>query len=108
MDAQTRQMLAQAKMQKDQADAQLNSVKVGADVAKVRNEISYADNELHSKAADRASKERIQLVDLAQNLAVHPESAPLVAPLIEPALREIDEQEQMSKPSGVMPPTIRR
>lgn len=108
MDAQTRQMLAQAKMQKDQADLQLNSTKVSADVAKVQNDIKYADNELHSKAADRASKERIQLVDLAQNLAVHPESAPLVAPLIEPALREIDEQESMSKPSGVMPPTIRR
>lgn len=105
MDAQTRQMMAQAKIQKDQADTKLNSVKVGADVAKVRNEIQYADRELGSKAADRASKERIQLVDLAQNLAVHPESAPLVAPLIQPALQEIDEQEKMG---GVVPPSIRR
>jgi hypothetical protein len=47
------------------------------------------------------------LIDLAQNLAVHPESAPLVAPLIEPALREIDEQEQMETQGGVMPPTMR-
>lgn len=108
MEAQTRQMLAQSKMQKDQADTQLSSVKVGADVAKVRNDIQYADREISSKAADRASKERIQLVDLAQNLAVHPESAPLVAPLIEPAMREIDQQEQMSKPSGVVPPNVRR
>ena len=105
MDAQTRQMTAQAKAQKDQADTQISSVKAQADIAKVQNEIDYANKEMGSKAADRASKERIQLVDLAQNLAVHPESAPLVAPLIEPALREIDEQERLG---GVMPPNVRR
>jgi hypothetical protein len=105
MDAQTRQMMAQAKAQKDQSDTQISSVKAQADIAKVQNEIDYANKEMGSKAADRASKERIQLVDLAQNLAVHPESAQLVAPLIEPALREIDEQEQLG---GVVPPNVRR
>jgi hypothetical protein len=56
-----------------------------------------AAKELHAKAADRAMKERIQLVDLAQNLAVHPMSAELVAPLVGPALREVHEQEVEDK-----------
>lgn len=106
-DAKTRQMLAQSKTQKDQADTQIGSVKAQADIAKAQNQIDGKDRELQSKAHDRASHERIQLIDLAQNLAVHPESAPLVAPLIEPALREIDEQERMAGLGGAMPPTMR-
>jgi hypothetical protein len=51
--------------------------------------MAYSDSDLESKREDRLSKERIQLVDLAQNLAVHPESAGLVAPLIRPALNEL-------------------
>lgn len=106
-DSQTRQMLAQAKMQKDQDDTKIASVKAQADITKAQSDIDYTDREMSSRAHDRASKERIQLIDLAQNLAVHPESAPLVAPLIEPALREIEEQEQNATSGGVMPPIPR-
>lgn len=106
-DSQTRQMLAQAKVQKDQDDTKIASVKAQADITKAQSDIDYTDREMSSRAHDRASKERIQLIDLAQNLAVHPESAPLVAPLIEPALREIEEQEQNATSGGVMPPIPR-
>jgi len=106
-DVEVRKVLAQAKMQKDQSDTQINMAKAQADIIKAQGQIDSQDRGLRSKAHDRASKERIQLIDLAQNLAVHPESAPLVAPLIEPALREIDEQEQMETQGGVMPPTMR-
>jgi len=51
--------------------------------------MGYSEADLESKKEDRLSKERIQLIDLAQNLAVHPESAGLVAPLIRPALNEL-------------------
>jgi len=35
------------------------------------------------------------LVDLAQNLAVHPMSASLVEPLIQPTVQDIDREEQI-------------
>jgi hypothetical protein len=54
---------------------------------------------------DRTSRERLQLIDLAQNLTVHPESAGLVSPLIEPAMQEIDRQEQIGM-GGNMPKPV--
>jgi len=106
-DSQTRAMVAQAKVQQDNQRLQMDGIKTQADMVKKQSEVDYTEHELRSKAHDRASNERIQLIDLAQNLAVHPESAPLVAPLIEPALREIEEQEKLAQPSGVMPPMPR-
>ena len=38
---------------------------------------------------DKLAKERIQLVDLAQNLAVHPYSAALVEPLVRPSFESV-------------------
>lgn len=101
MDAKTRQAEAQAKMGEGQQKLVLDKAKAQADLVKAQTEVDYFETDAHHKradiearAADRASQERIQLIDLAQNLAVHPESAPLVAPLIEPALREIDQEER--------------
>ena len=101
MDAKTRQAEAQAKVSESQQKLMLDKAKAQADLVKAQTEVDYFETDAHHKradiearAADRASQERIQLIDLAQNLAVHPESAPLVAPLIEPALREIDQEEQ--------------
>jgi hypothetical protein len=65
----------------------------------------FAGAELHQKAEDRASRERIQLIDLAQNVAVHPYSAGLINPLIEPAMKNIQEEEQQSM-GGIMPPNM--
>lgn len=101
-DSQTRQMVAQAKINQDGQRLQMDTVKTQADIVKKQAEADFTAEELQAKAHDRASNERIQLIDLAQNLAVHPESAPLVAPLIEPALREIEENERVAT-GGVMP-----
>jgi hypothetical protein len=57
---------------------------------KLQTESAYSQEDIAAKEADRLSKERIQLIDLAQNIAVHPESADLVQPLIEPALQELN------------------
>jgi hypothetical protein len=97
MDAQTRAMTAQAKAQFDQAKIQIEAMKAAGQLEKDQKDIG-------SKAADRASKERMNLIDLAQNIAVHPYSADLVAPLIEPALEEIDRQEMIAQSGGVVPP----
>jgi len=70
-------------------------------MAKAQADMQYAQQELANKAADRTSKERIQLLDLAQNIAVHPYSAELVEPLIQPALENLDQ-------SQIVQPGLRR
>lgn len=98
MDAQTRAQSSQMKGEADMMKAQVEMMKAQAD-------LHFAEAELRSKAEDRASRERIQLIDLAQNLAVHPYSAGLVNPLVEPAMRNIQEEEQQAM-GGVMPPNM--
>jgi hypothetical protein len=99
---QTNQMKAQAAMQDAQTRSHAAEMKGEADLMKAKiemikaqNDLALAEQELRSKAADRTSRERIQLVDLAQNLSVHPASAGLVSPLIEPAMQDIDRQEEI-------------
>jgi len=97
LDAQTRAQSAEIKGKVDMINAQVKMLKTQTDA-------DFTEQELHSKSQDRASKERVQLIDLAQNLAVHPESAGLISPLIQPAMEDIDrrDQEQMMAPQ--MPP----
>jgi hypothetical protein len=97
LDAQTRAQSAEIKGKVDMINAQVKMLKTQTDA-------EFTEQELHSKSQDRASKERVQLIDLAQNLAVHPESAGLIDPLIQPAMEDIDrrDQEQMMAPQ--MPP----
>ena len=94
---------AQSKHQASQAKAQSDLMRAQTDMMKAENELAMAQRELQSKAADRASRERIQLIDLAQNLAVHPYSAEVVNPLIAPAMQDIGREEQTAQ-SGLMPP----
>ena len=81
-------------------------IKARADAARAMNDIEYAQKEFESKAADREMKERIQLVDVAQNLAVHPLSAPLIEPLVRPALEEVRQQNQVAR-RGLVPPQLK-
>jgi len=94
---------AHTKMADGEEKGKADLMRAHADMARATNEIEYAQKEFASKAADRASKERIQLVDLAQNLAVHPLSAGLVSPLMQPALEEVERQEQLGR-AGIVPP----
>jgi len=98
-------MDAQSKHQASQAKAQSDLMRAQTDMVKAENELAMAQRELQSKAADRASRERIQLIDLAQNLAVHPYSAEVVNPLIAPAMQDIGREEEAMQ-TGLMPPNI--
>jgi hypothetical protein len=107
---QTSQMKAQASMMDSQTKAHAAEMKGQADLMrakiemiKAQNNLALAEQEMQNKKADRTSRERIQLIDLAQNLSVHPESAGLVEPLIQPAMQDIGQQEQMGM-QGVQPP----
>jgi len=72
-----------------------NTAKISA--AKLLSDRDLSETDQHIKTDDVIAKERIQLVDIAQNLAVHPESANLVKPLIMPAMNHVlgkqDEQD---------------
>jgi len=64
----------------------LASAKFGVDA-------QLAAKELQTKKSDQLMKERIQLIDVAQNVAVHPESAALIEPLVRPAFDAVKQKQ---------------
>lgn len=61
----------------------------GLAAAKFGMDAQLAAKELDTKKSDQLMKERIQLIDVAQNVAVHPESAALIEPLVRPAFEAV-------------------
>jgi len=119
MDAQTRAKKAEADVAlaggRLQADVKNNEAKNQIDAAKAVAQKGSTQEELRSKSEERISQERIQLIDIAQNLAVHPETEGLVAPLIQPALQNVMRQQESQDelrraknagaiPGGLVPP----
>lgn len=72
----------QLKQQIAEQESGLASAKFGMDA-------QLAAKELDTKKSDQLMKERIQLIDVAQNVAVHPESAALIEPLVRPAFEAV-------------------
>lgn len=70
-----------------------------------REEMGVKREEMARKEADEADdqafEQRIQLVDAAQNIAVHPESARLVKPLLEPVIEDVKRYDAQR---GLAPP----
>ena len=94
-DAQHKAALAQVAMMKASTDREVAEAKLLIDAERLKAGVEIDVDELENKIKDRQHKERMQMVDLAQNLAVHPYSAPIVLPLIEPTLKD---QGMMPKP----------
>lgn len=111
--AMAKQILAQAQAQKIQSD-------IGLGQAKLQHQVENDTQNTQIKAASEQIKggiakqkvgldteknliaERIQLVDVAQNLAVHPEAAELVEPLIRPAWEDVNRRQgQYEKSRGL-------
>lgn len=90
---------AQANAQKSQAQMALAEQKLQIDAHKAGAEVNLARENLTHKNLDREAKERMQLIDVAERLAVHPYSAGLVQPLIKPTIENIAAQQQMGPPS---------
>jgi len=105
-DAQTRSMEAQTKANDARIRQQMDLAKVQVDFEKAKSQERYAQQELGSKAEQRITDERIQLINLAQNLAVHPESAQLISPLVTPAMQDIVRQQVQAEATrkGLVPP----
>jgi hypothetical protein len=103
MDSNTRATVDSAKAKADLMRAEASMSKAQTEMAKAQAEMAYAQQELESKNSDRLSRERIQLIDLAQNLAVHPQSAGLVQPLVGPAMQDIVNQQNKEQLSQQRP-----
>lgn len=106
---------AQSKAQKDQHEMGLGAAKLQLQQQNddVKNKLAVvgkqidtgiAMSEIDQKSDAELANERVQLVDLAQNIAVHPESAHLIAPLVQPAFQHVvkrtAEAEQKRKSSA--------
>ena len=88
-------MNAHANAQKSQIQMALAEQKLQIDAHKAGAEVDLARENLTHKNLDREAKERMQLIDVAERLAVHPYSAGLVQPLIKPTIENIAAQQQM-------------
>lgn len=64
---------------------------------KAKIDTALKDREIDNKVMEGITAEKMNLIDVAQNLAVHPESAHLIAPLIQPAFEDIQRQEQQER-----------
>lgn len=106
MEAQTRAKTADAKAQTDaqryQTQATYDGERLKLDNAKTQSSIVKDHGDMQNKEEERKFRERLDLIDLAQNLAVHPLSAPVVAPLIRPVADDLG----MTAPqrAGLVPP----
>lgn len=76
----------QLKKEAQEQSSGLASAKFGMDA-------QLAAKELETKKSDQLMQERIQLIDVAQNIAVHPESAALIEPLVRPAFENVKKKQ---------------
>ena len=81
----------------DQAKLNLDAAKTDTDnkikIVKTKIDTAMKGQELDFKREEGVTAEKMNLIDIAQNLAVHPESAHLIEPLIRPAYDDIKRQE---------------
>lgn len=92
MDSQTRARESAARMQ---LEAQKNTISQ----QKINDQMEANKSRIENDTQERIAKERLDLVDLAQNIAVHPESAALIEKYVKPALDEVQQ-------AGVKPPGL--
>jgi hypothetical protein len=98
--ADARMMDSQTRAAESQARSQLDQQKAALDAAKAQNDMAGDPAKYQNDHKQRLSQERIQLVDLAQDVLKNPENFPLIQPLIQPAMQEI------AQSGGLKPPGL--
>lgn len=113
-----------AKTEEAKAKAQDMQARTALDVARFQAEKAQADQggqertqldmarlameakKIQMEEDGQLSSERLELVDLAQSLAVHPESAQLVAPLMRPLMEDVERKSinAAQQKGGLVPP----
>jgi hypothetical protein len=112
MDAQTKAKTDEAKTQLDAKKVAIDEAKVEIDKMKAQADMQDSQLEAKNKFEDRKFKEHVQLIDLAQNIAVHPESLDVIKPLIAPAIQDLSDisnpDQQPQQQPGLAPGLIPR
>ena len=121
-EAQIRAQEVQARTAETQAKTEDMKVRTAFDMAKFKAEqdeatkgddrkdaleaaqLSIDARKLQVEEDAQLSSERLELVDLAQSLAVHPESAGLVAPLMRPLMEAVQQKSGQPQAPGLIPP----
>ena len=98
--ADARMMDSHTRAAESQARSQLDQQKAALDAAKAQNDMGGDPAKYQNDHKQRLSQERIQLVDLAQDVLKNPENFPLIQPLIQPAMQEI------AQSGGLKPPGL--
>lgn len=100
-DAQTNAQKVQSEIGLGQAKLNLDQQTKGLDgkvkIVKTKIDTALKGQEMDLKRDEGIIAERMNLIDAAQNLAVHPESAHLVAPLLQPAFADVKKKEQEAR-----------
>jgi len=123
-DVQTKQQEVQAKIAVTNAKTEDMKARTALDMARfqaAKEETGRGDEQktqletarlamegkkLQMEEDGQLSSERLELVDLAQSLAVHPESAQLVAPLMRPLMEDVERKSAnvAQQRGGLVPP----
>ena len=80
--AQAKAAETQAKLQGNALDQQVKLVETQARMQDAQTKLMQAETDAENRAADRESKERLAVIDLAQSETVHPETAGFVDALL--------------------------
>jgi hypothetical protein len=86
-----RMLDAQTRAKESDARIALDQQRFGLEAAKAQADGQPNNKEQNNDHQNRLSQERIQLIDLAQDVLQHPENVDLIGNLIRPALQEIEE-----------------
>ena len=87
--SEARMLDAKTRAEDSATKRQLDMAKAGLDQAKANADIQNETNAVQNARMKHLSDERIQLLDVAQDVLKNPEALAVAAPLIEPALQEI-------------------
>jgi hypothetical protein len=99
-DADARMMDSQTRAKESQAKIMLDQQKAALEGAKAQKEEQGVGGELENDRQHRLSQERVQLIDLAQDILKNPDALPLIMPFVQPAMEEIAQQ------GGLKPPGL--
>lgn len=105
LSAEARMLDSQTRAKETDANIQLKMAEAQRDMQ--QGQMGFSEEAIKAAAdrQNRLSNERVQLVDLAQDIAQHPEALGIIQPLIQPVLDELAANKpQQQQNSGLMPP----
>jgi hypothetical protein len=104
LSAEARMLDSQTRAKQADAETQLKMAEAQRDAEQGQAGLSEEAMKMAADRQNRLSNERVQLIDLAQDVLQHPESLGLIQPLIQPALEELAVNKPQVQQDGIMPP----